>query len=202
MTVSPIRLKAMREAIVDGNEQKVRLLMKAGVDVAGADETGTPYLSYAVIGRHMHLVKLLEAEGADMLTPGLLCRAIEAPAGEGPHRELALHILTNNELPQEERDWGLICASGSGDMELAKALIERGANVNYASDVTFVFPLWAAVANGDIQMVRLLLAHGGDPRKNRIRDYDDKGRTITVGTLAEMADVSGHKEIAGLLSAA
>ena len=202
MTVSPIRLKAMREAIADGDEKKVRLLMKAGVDVAGTDEKGWPFIECAVINRHMHLVKLLEAEGADMLTPGLICQAIESRGGHGPSRELALYILNGYDLSKEELDGALLSAAGNGDLIVAQALIDRGADVNATSGVTFSFPLWLAVVVRDIEMVRLLLANGADPRKHKIRDRDDEGNVIAVGSLAEMAEISGETELAKLLNAA
>lgn len=198
MAVSPIRLKAMYDAVSDGDEKKVRLLLKAGVDAAGCSETGHAFIARAVVCLHMHIVKLLEAEGADMATPGMLCSAIE-PRGSAPDRELALYILNATELPQEEISDGLVSAAGLGDLELAQELIDRGADVNVFWNATLVFPLWSAVVAGDTDMVRLLLANGADPKRYKVCDYDEEGNVVAHGTLVDLAEAKGHPELAEFL---
>ncbi|MEZ5742191.1 MAG: hypothetical protein R3D89_00285 [Sphingomonadaceae bacterium] len=192
----------MKDAIVDGDEKKVRLLMKAGVSLASDSPGLYPFVYSAVVNRHFDLVKLCQAEGADMQFPGLLSAAIEPRGNPGPSVEIANHILDTTDLPQEELDSGLISASANGAHQLAQRLIDLGADVNHVFDRTFFFPLESAVRVGDIEMVRLLLANGADPRRHDIREHDDLGRTVKVCTLIELAEKGSHREIVELLKAA
>ena len=56
----------------------------------------------------------------------------------------------------------LILAAGHGHMDLVKALLKRGADVN-AEDITGWTPLHAAAYNGHVEIAQLLLDWGAVP---------------------------------------
>lgn len=202
MTVSPVRLKAMREAIFDGNTKKVRLLLNAGIAGNDADETGRKFIQHAVEHRQFEIVKLLADDGADLKTPKLLISAVNTRGDHGPSPEIAHYILAQVELPQSEIDDALRYACGHDDADLVKALIDRGGNVNLADDTAFRFPLLNALDNGNAAIVQILLDAGADPNLHDVRDYDAGGNVIALGTLIEFAEASGETKIADMLKAA
>ena len=53
-------------------------------------------------------------------------------------------------------------AAHVGNLEIAKMLLERGADANAIADYS-IRPLMYAVGRGDIEMVQLLLRYGADP---------------------------------------
>jgi ankyrin repeat protein len=60
----------------------------------------------------------------------------------------------------------------SGDFETAKALVEKGANVNIEVPESLLTPLHAATMNGDIKIVKYLVANGAT-----INAKDSEGAT-------------------------
>ncbi len=81
-----------------------------------------------------------------------------------------------------------VAGEGAADPETVEELLQRGAPVNATAEGGHT-PLHSAAQNGDAAMVRLLLAHGGDPAAAR-----DDGRTAI-----DLAREGGHDEVAGLL---
>lgn len=59
-------------------------------------------------------------------------------------------------------DNALHCVVGWGDLAAAKALIDAGIEVNRYGDLGYT-PLHVACMKGNVELVRLLLAHGADP---------------------------------------
>ena len=84
----------------------------------------------------------------------------------------------------------LHAACATGQLEIAEALLDAGANVNARQQDAYT-PLHAAAANGDERLARLLLDYGAD----RGLQLDD-GRTA-----ADLASEEGHGRLLGLLAA-
>ena len=76
-------------------------------------------------------------------------------------------------------------ACRGGHIEIARLLIEHGADVNARND-DYTTPLHLACLNGDADLVRLLLSHGADPLARN--DYD---RTPVEG----IKDLAKREEI-------
>lgn len=57
----------------------------------------------------------------------------------------------------------LFVACQKREIELARLLLEHGAEANFQEETTGATPLFIAVQNEDLQMVELLLANGADP---------------------------------------
>ena len=82
-------------------------------------------------------------------------------------------------------------AARDGDVEAARRLIARGADVNARANGAHT-PLMAVASYGEIEMVRFLLAQGADPT---LRDAE--GRTAS-----DRARQNGHAAVVSVLEAA
>ncbi|AVP87644.1 hypothetical protein phytr_7040 [Candidatus Phycorickettsia trachydisci] len=82
----------------------------------------------------------------------------------------------------------IICAIQHGSQEIARILIESGADVNAESDY-WQRPLHLAVKNGQLDIVRLLLDRGADINAS----------SIHVGTPLQLAAKKGQEEMVRLL---
>ena len=60
-------------------------------------------------------------------------------------------------------------------------------------------PLMNAVDNGDAQMVRILLEAGADPHRHKVKDVDEEGDVIEIGTLGDFAETCGDAEVLALV---
>jgi ankyrin repeat protein len=91
----------------------------------------------------------------------------------------------------------LTAASEANQIDTARALIERGANVEGASERLHIHPLWKAAKCGHLSMIKLLLEYGANPdttdnRGYRAIDYARRyGRQDVVAYL-ESLDVSAR----------
>ena len=115
--------------------EKTRLLVDAGADVNAASALGrTPLIMAAASTGSLEIVRLLLARGA----------TIDAADSTGT-TPLSQAALTDNR-------------------EVAQFLLDRGARVTLpTSGAPTGIPLLAAAANGNVTLVRALLAKGADP---------------------------------------
>ena len=111
------------------------------------------------------IIELLIGRGApvDFFTACVLGRRDEMKAGleADPSRANARGV---HDLP------ALYFAAIGGDVEIAKRLLEGGADVNAKAESAA--PIHGAVMGGSAAMVRLLLEHGADPS---LPDYKERG---------------------------
>jgi ankyrin repeat protein len=144
MIEDPGKLTTLLAATYGNDADTVRQLVAAGIDVNGADATGTTPLMTAAANGNLGAVKLLLAQGARV-------NAISGPPSEQvKNGTIALGHFT-----------ALGLASTFGPMEVIKALVDAGADVNVA-DARGMTPLMLAVAtdHGDLETVKFLVAHG------------------------------------------
>ena len=85
----------------------------------------------------------------------------------------------------------LLDASGKGDIATVRALLDKGANVNYR-DPEGRSALTEAAYNGHTDTVKLLLERGGDA----------SAKKMDGASVLGLASSRGHKEIAELLKKA
>ena len=86
----------------------------------------------------------------------------------------------------------LIQAAQLGDLAAMKKLLDAGVNPNSVDGADNLFPLYGATNSNQVEAVKLLLAHGADPKQ----------RTSTGDRSIDRACWLGEKEIADLLAAA
>ena len=197
---SPIRITAMRNAVISGNVKKVALLLKSGVSADGKSDYNTSFIEHAATAAQTEVFKLLVQNGAELNTPGLLSTAID---GDGGRRQIStdivMMILDGSDVPHDELNEALRLACNIGNKQIVKKLIELGADVNGYDKVIFTFPLVNAVSGKHVETVKLLIEAGADPKKHSVVKFDEEGNAQTVGTLLDYAETCGGPEILALL---
>lgn len=160
-------LESMIEAIRTGDTSQVKAILAQDPGLAKAKtEDGVSLLLFAIYHRHWDIVNLLRQY--------LRRLDIYEAAAMGDLVELRRHLqsrptLANAHAPDGFTPLGL--ASFFGHYEAAEELIHRGASVDRPADNNFqVRPLHAAVAIGNISLVRLLLRRGADV--NAVQQHD------------------------------
>lgn len=159
-------LTALIFAAREGDIESAKLLIEAGADVNQRSGYGWSPLLAAIHHRHYRLAKTLLDAGAD---PNL--------ANQGGWT--ALYLATDNrnaeggDYPARQPDMD--------DLEIIRSLLARGANVNArmrsSTDTRSVSaqqwlreegatPLLRAAQSGDVELVKLLLSRGADPKIN------------------------------------
>ena len=150
------------EAAGTGQTQRLKELITADPSLTNshAHDGFTP-LGLAVFFGHPEAVQVLLAAGADV----------------------------NLASRESMKVTPLASASAAGQLEIARMLIEHGANVNAraASDFT---PLYESAASGRIEFARLLLEHGADVN----------AKTSDGKTPLDYAREHGHEDMVELLS--
>ena len=149
------------EAAATGQTERVKELVSKDSNLAGAYSIdGFPVLGLATFFGHRETAVLLISAGADVNA-----------AAKNDMRVTALHA-----------------AAASRQLEIARLLIERGADVNARQQAEFT-PLHEAAASGQLEFAELLLTHGAD-----VKAKSDAGKT----PLALALD-AGRTEMATLL---
>ena len=106
-----------------------------------------------------------------MRSLGKMYRLAEA----GETIPLLAHIVELEEAYGADPDFlnlALLGAAEANQLETVLALLERGANIEGASQRSYIHPLWKAAKRGHLEMVQLLVRRGADPKAT-----DNNGNT-------------------------
>ena len=182
----PEYLTPLMRAAQAGRLDKVRILVKGGVQVDEKldDLGGITALMLAAAGGHVEVIKELLAAGADpnasagIAHVGFFTPLVMAMSYHKKNRLELIDALIAGGAQLNPPVWfhesPLCTALHMTDMELVKALLERGSDVNWENQHGTT-PLNAAVFDGNarVEFVRLLLKSGADPNKPRVHLEDD-----------------------------
>jgi ankyrin repeat protein len=160
-------LSALHYAVRQGNVEAVDALLDRGADINQATADDTTPLMLATINGQFDLAKHLLERGADA--------SIATAAGGTPlYRVVDLQWAPKSAYPQPA-----VRRQQTSYLDLMKALLDRGADPNarlrkglwytrYGPDREGIdpagaAPFWRAAEAGDVDAMRLLVAHGADP---------------------------------------
>jgi len=163
---------ALHDAIVEGDENKAAMLLKAGADINAHDPQGYTPLNLAIWNGKERMVKFLLDNKAQVEDNEKCLSALHA-AIINRHKSI-VELLLNRGADMERRSSGktpLSAAANGGQDLLVKLLLDRGALVD-ARDLSGATPLLDAVIRGHEKIVILLLQRGA-----KADAKDTNGRT-------------------------
>jgi ankyrin repeat protein len=156
-------------AVRAGRSDAVRMLLEVGADPNETAANGTSVLVLAIINAHYELAALLLDQGADPMATGQGWTAL--------HQVVATPRLSYGRFPHPPQTGRM------SPLELAKRLIEKGADVNARMTVPTMgdgyrtrlnrlgaTPLLLAAKGAYPEMMQLLLERGADPRAKNAED--------------------------------
>jgi ankyrin len=154
-------------AVREGSLEMARILLDAGAEIDRRSANGTSPLVVAITNNHIELAVFLVEKGANI------------DAADPFYGRTPLFAAVERRNPDYTRDSAPPVADARDPMDLIELLLARGANPDLRANTTpfrgffQVSANWAsfdgqtpflrAALNGDVTLMRLLLAHGADP---------------------------------------
>ena len=189
------------EAVEDGNDEIVRLLIEQGTDTS-IEHEGLTALHIAARDGHEGIVEILIESGADVNSgPDDVQMRAASVAGHGSPQ--MLEMVTGARLSPAEVAHAinlrtpLNLAVESGHIDIARMLIAADADVDAGGE--WYRPLHTAVLSGDIEMVALLL--DANARINESIRIQDRSRFsgFRYARPLELARIIEREDIVDLL---
>lgn len=190
------RHSALHIAIIKRSMKIAQLLVEEGANVNARNKTKSTPLHVAAMYGHDDIVMYLLSKGANVeakesrgQTPLMIACTYKPSSG----RESVIDILLQAGANINEREYrgytALLIAIMRDHTEIAKLLIESGADVHAKTDEDNVSTLHFAAYLGNTEIVELLLKHG----------IDINARTSRGNTALSAAQKQKHKEVVQLL---
>ena len=130
----PGKVKSLHEAALAGSTDKLKSLLREGVDFDAADEDGHTALMYAAFNGHTEIVRILLDLGASTTAIDYAGRTALMYAATGPFPEtvkLLIEMKSDpNAVDKEELFTPLMHAAAEGHLEVVKVLLENGADAS------------------------------------------------------------------------
>ena len=182
-------------AVKNENVEIAKMILDYGVDVNIQDEKSWSALMFASQKGHTQMTKLLLEYGAyvNLQKTNNWTALMLMLAGANANFETASLLLkygANINIQGSDGWSALMLACQSGYTEIAKLLVESGADVNTQNKVSGMSALMIASRDGNAKTVKLLLDHEAD-----INLKDNDGWTALM-----LADKNQHTKICKLLA--
>jgi ankyrin repeat protein len=179
---------ALIAAAKNGQIEIVNKLLerKANVDIQGY--SGLTALMLAAENNRLSIVKTLLSTNAD---PNLQDNNGWTALMKAVYRGNTECVLAIADRSRQEVNRGLLVAALTGHKETAKALLDRGAEIDSRAEDGRT-PLMLAASKGNMDLVSFFLQQGADP------SLTDK----SGDTAASLASAKGSREVASLLRSA
>lgn len=167
-----------------GQLDELRSLLKAGAGVNETNAIGLTALILAAATDHVDVVHALLEAGADPNAAGGVAHAgffsvlTVAMNHQHKNRLKMIDILIAGGAKVNPPNWfpesPLFVAVRERDVEIVKALLDRGADVNWKNSVGATSLVVAiSMQEPDVEILRLLIKAGADPNKPRLWEGDD-----------------------------
>ena len=148
--------------------ETARVLLENGASRDALDHHKMTALAYAAMQGHIEFVNLLIEKGVNLTRTGEEALEQAELQGQSEVTEILLKALNPRPHKKDDLSEELLAAISRGNYEQVKALIEKGANVNYTNS-------WGARpilgVNQNVEIARLLIEHGADPQITPARGY-------------------------------
>jgi ankyrin repeat protein len=181
-------LTALMAAAKNGRMEVVTKLLDQKVNVDAQSKQGVTALMLAAENNQSEIVNLLLKKNAD---PNLQDQTGWSALMKAVYQGNAKCVEALAARSRQEVNRGLLVAALTGHPDIAKILLDNGAEVDTRADDGRT-PLMLAASKGDNDLVTLLLKAGADPTLT-----DQSG--AAAGSLAK---AKGHKEVADRLQQA
>lgn len=189
----------MRDAIIDGDIAKVRLLLKAGVPASGETDC-FPFLCIAAMLVKEDIFTLLVDNGAPLTTPRLLDWAVDGGGGRlKPSIAIVGRILREVPHGRSAVTAALRFACVSGNVDVVRLLLEQGGDPNGQDEEANACPLSNAIRHGHAEIVDLLLESGADATQSVYEEDDLGDLTGRKVTFVDLAVQHAYPEIAKMV---
>lgn len=151
--------EAFRMAAHDGDAEKVKALLKQGVQCDVTDQDGHTALMFAAFNGHSEIVLSLLEAGAVIDRRDFMDRTALLYGSTGPFPETVKILLDNgadpNKVDSDEHFSPLMHAAAEGQLEVVKVLIQYGADKSL-KDVDGDDAATFATQSGHMQVVEFL----------------------------------------------
>ncbi|KAL5084612.1 hypothetical protein Trisim1_011613 [Trichoderma cf. simile WF8] len=183
----------LHTAAIRGQAESVQLLLDYGADVSLVDREGcTPLITASFFG-FTEVVKILLSRGSNVNVTdsnGKTALAFATQSGHATTAELLLQNGADMTLLDNIAGWPVLFhAAYLGSMDIFRALLTQGADINFTSRNGYDV-LLSAAEGGQTSVIKVLLEHGIDVSSSRPKK---------AGTPLGMAIRNGHYEVVELL---
>jgi len=175
--------KDIQKAIVENNLTKVKNLVKANPRILGIkSESGETPLYVAIYEGHLEIIQYLVDNGADIDDTYNGESALYVTCKHGTHREITIEIIEylldvveSDEVESDEDKYinqkgkkgffSLYIACDKGDHDIVNLLLERGADINQATDdgtTALIIAVQENKDNSHLEIIETLLKAGAN----------------------------------------
>jgi len=130
---SQISIEYFHDAAYNGNFEKVREALEAGMPADIEDKNGQNALMLAAFNGHTEIIKILVEEGVPINNKDKTGRTALIYASTGPYYKTVQFLINNNAevniFDTEEHFTALMFAASEGQLEVVKILLASGADL-------------------------------------------------------------------------
>ena len=187
---------SVADAVMQGNKDAVRALLKDGADVNTALGDGMTALHYAASKHDLEMAKILLYAGANVKATtrigGYTPLLIASRDGDAPMIETLLASGADANSATTNGTTALMLASAAGHVDAVKALLAKNANINAKESVKGETPIAFAAALGRADVIRELAARGADVNlRTKVQDLSAFAKEEQERLIAERQQQGG-----------